>query len=1016
MPTYPVGYFDRFDSVKGYKKLLFLSGKGLQAAELNELQDGIFNELKLIASHLIRSGSIISGGEINAITLTTIQIKSGTIYADGFTYEAPTRTVPITGSGLELIGLALTEAVITENEDPLLREPDSSSPNYGQPGASRLKKSGAWKSQAELIATEDFFPIITLNNGQLVSTASSTDDQNNKINSLIGQYDNEVRGDYVLSGMKPQFSHIDGLSGNYIVTVSSGVARVGGNKIVNPSLRPINVPPLLDVRLVNSEPYTYAGSAPYTLRYNPVATIIRVLGEKQSTITLTHGVSGSADLVGSSYTPLFLIVSVTQGATTYTAGADYQLSGDTIDWSLGGAEPLSGSTYSATVRYISTFYPSIDGSGNGVELTGSDVLVTGSTFYVTYEHYLRRIDRINVSPSGQYLVSKGTPGYSELDPPQKVTGYLSLGLVKLIKNVNPKPSFDTTVNISLGDLATMRKEIADLQLNVASLALLENARSSDPTTTKRNLIVDPLYDYDLIDVGQVNTAIIIDRELRTNSTLSVGGVLPDHVTLPFTNVQTMNQPHITTDKKINPYATSSNPLIAQAELVPAFVSISRFFNVARIRPWEAQLLDKDPTLPQSTQFLVKLSRYFANETIVVEFLGTTTNVPASAGGTASVYLTVPSGTRSGGYVINATGQTSGAFSQSVFSLDVKSEVNWYDPVAQTFAYDTDEEVSRLDFRLTELPTDDILVRFVRVKLGIPDRNDVLTEGHLLREACVLGWNTVYFELPAKTLANDEYAVIIITNRPEGKVGTAKVGQYDSINAKWISSQSSRGVLLLSANQSTWSPVQDEDLTFRLYSANYTTTSNQTLMSVAAVGVSDWFLSGDVEQPQGTNVRYYLEVTSGADVGKKFDIVSDSALFTTAITGNVALKAELTGTIKKAPVLKSGLTLMTGAGVLPSIYTQRAFSIPNGTLTPATIRLIVDEYKPTSSTIVPKIETSTGVFTSMTFQSSINLGDGYNESIYEITGVGVNLARLQIVLDTSNPANRPKVRNIRITIS
>ena len=104
MPTYPVGYFDRFDSVKGYKKLLFLSGKGLQAAELNELQDGIFNELKLIASHLIRSGSIISGGEINAITLTTIQIKSGTIYADGFTYEAPTRTVPITGSGLELIG------------------------------------------------------------------------------------------------------------------------------------------------------------------------------------------------------------------------------------------------------------------------------------------------------------------------------------------------------------------------------------------------------------------------------------------------------------------------------------------------------------------------------------------------------------------------------------------------------------------------------------------------------------------------------------------------------------------------------------------------------------------------------------------------------------------------------------------------------------------------------------------------------------------------------------------------
>jgi len=52
------GYYNRFDAADRYDELLFRAGKGLQSAELNEVQSTLVDRLKRIAD---------SGSKANAI-------------------------------------------------------------------------------------------------------------------------------------------------------------------------------------------------------------------------------------------------------------------------------------------------------------------------------------------------------------------------------------------------------------------------------------------------------------------------------------------------------------------------------------------------------------------------------------------------------------------------------------------------------------------------------------------------------------------------------------------------------------------------------------------------------------------------------------------------------------------------------------------------------------------------------------------------------------------------------------
>lgn len=88
---------------------------------------------------------------------------------------------------------------------------------------------------------------------------------------------------------------------------------------------------------------------------------------KEVTVTLTHGgYTGAQDPLPD--TSVISLLEVKQGGTTYVAGTDYKLTAGKVDWSLTGAEPAPGSTYTAKYQFIATVLPaSEDDTGFTVE-------------------------------------------------------------------------------------------------------------------------------------------------------------------------------------------------------------------------------------------------------------------------------------------------------------------------------------------------------------------------------------------------------------------------------------------------------------------------------------------------------------------------------------------------------------------------------------------------------------------------------------------------------------------------
>lgn len=90
-----------------------------------------------------------------------------------------------------------------------------------------------------------------------------------------------------------------------------------------------------------------------------------------------------------------------------------------------------------------------------------------------------------------------------------------------------------------------------------------------------------------------------------------------------------------------------------------------------------------------------------------------------------------------------------------------------------------------------------------------------------------------FIFPAPVfLQNDkEYCFVIIPggNNPNYNVFISRLGEVDLISGNRISSQPAAGVLFASANDRVFTPIQEEDIKFTLYTATFTTSTSGTVI-------------------------------------------------------------------------------------------------------------------------------------------------------------------------------------------
>lgn len=273
------------------------------------------------------------------------------------------------------------------------------------------------------------------------------------------------------------------------------------------------------------------------------------------------------------------------------------------------------------------------------------------------------------------------------------------------------------------------------------------------------------------------------------------------------------------------------------------------------------------------------------------------------------------------------------------------ETRYFDPLAQTFRLDQGRYVTGVEFKFTAIgnTANRVFLEIRETELGLPN-DTTIAEGVLLGTAITTnGWTKINLKRPVFLSEGVEYAMVLLTDDALHAVGLAELGRLDATSGAFVTSQPyTIGTLLKSSNASTWTPVQEADLTFRMYGARFTSTSRTVnLGTIRGAAVSSITRSGStatvITQTAHGFITGQKVVVSGAgqsEYNGTFTITSTGPqTFTYSVTGTPVTPA--TGTI----LLQAGDTtdLVALAGVeRPTLSTnvQFVFTRPDGTETRA----------------------------------------------------------------------------------
>jgi hypothetical protein len=371
-------YWDDFNPTKKYKRILAIPGRVSQAREFSQAQTMLQSQITNLASIQYRDGQVLRGCllTINS-SKTQATISSGKLYAEGdvVEYILPT-SIPITGVGTEIIGIVKREEIITEVDDPTLKDPASGFSNYNAPGSHRYKIDWEW-----MVLSGEGYGVFTLYNGELPSDGTDTPSdpkpivEIENILDILARYNYEQFGNFVIRGLSLSLATYSADPQNYKeLIVGAGTARILGYDITINSDVKTPIPVARDTDSVSNEPWVYVtydsitdSGGQFLLGERPVASISRVVATEiavdgvgdRPLVTRGQVPGGADDLSEESISE---IIAVNQGGTwnsaleTFNGGTTFPTSsylqdGNRIDWSRPGSEPAPGSSYAVAYKY-----------------------------------------------------------------------------------------------------------------------------------------------------------------------------------------------------------------------------------------------------------------------------------------------------------------------------------------------------------------------------------------------------------------------------------------------------------------------------------------------------------------------------------------------------------------------------------------------------------------------------------------------------------------------------------------
>ncbi|HAV7961465.1 TPA: DUF4815 domain-containing protein [Escherichia coli] len=621
------GYYDRSDVAesKGYDKHVFIAGRILQAAEMNEIQATAQRQLKGITDTLFKDGDIVRDARcVVDPTTGAVILEAGAVYCNGQVRGVPEKKFTISTVGTVIIGVWLVTDVVTHTDDPTLLDPATGNRGFNEPGAYRLRIEPQWGTKTDNLANGEFFPVYYVDDGNL--RAKEPPPNLDAVTQAIARYDVDSNGsNYIINGMR--VSRLDDGSNpnDQVFSVAAGRARVNGFGITLTAARRIPYTPGIDRKRVIAEGKKVGapvnGKQQVTVAYPPLAMIDEVRVLKAGTLNPFRSQADPYDHLDNSKGTIKTVVKVYDSTGTYRDKIDY-----TFDENLNRLywvklDPTTAATADPTAK----FPPA--GSQYDVDIyawnTETATDLTDTTFNVTdavvvasepknvevdYFYYLPRIDRLVVDENGVFAWIKGIA--TDINPaaPPVPSNLLSICEVN---QAWTKTLSDTRLDndgvrmVSMSTLEAMNNRLDSLTDMVAQINLISDINVRE-AGKKKGLFVDPFLNDGQRDqdVQYVQTLAITGGglQLRIKGTplepkatavgqgvtqlISCDGVMDDVV---------LSNMARTSEMKVNPYMAFS-PFPAKITLTPQidrWVETktnwtgpeTRYFTITEFAPW-----------------------------------------------------------------------------------------------------------------------------------------------------------------------------------------------------------------------------------------------------------------------------------------------------------------------------------------------------------------------------------------------------------------------------------------------
>ncbi|ENQ1546133.1 DUF4815 domain-containing protein [Salmonella enterica] len=584
------GYYDRTETDfkgKNYDKHLFLAGRILQAAEMNEILSSQQAQLKSVADALFKDGDIVR--DCRAVVQNgQATLESGAIYLRGQVRGIGAGSLTIQTQGTVIIGVWLVAAVVTDQDDKKLLDPAAGTKGFDEPGAYRLRLEPTWGTSLDNLANAEFFPVYYVDDGQL--RAKEPPPNLDAVTQSIARYDVDSNGsNYIISGLR--VSRLDDDGANQVYSVDSGRARVNGFGISQNSARRVPFPVNVPLRTVTNESVglkTVNGKQRINVTYHPLHSVSGLKVQRKADVVLNRNRTSNTDIFLST-NDVAQVIKVSDSTTTYVAETDYHFQDKKINWLAGGKSPTGGQDYNLEVYQWESDTP-LNQDDTGFEVTnGIDATTTNpvnpTTVTFDYTFRLPRIDRLVVSEDGKFTWIEGIA--SEINPvaPPVPNNVLSIAQVYQAWSADPAKTYvvnDGVRMVSMSTLEAMNTRLDNITDMVAQVNLISDINVRD-AGVKKGLFVDPFTNNSQRDAALTGELAITANCLQLPITASPLTPVPatgatgvvDIESCAYAEEVILSNTAYTTDMAVNPYMAFDPPFPGSAVLSP---NIDRWVN------------------------------------------------------------------------------------------------------------------------------------------------------------------------------------------------------------------------------------------------------------------------------------------------------------------------------------------------------------------------------------------------------------------------------------------------------